>query len=555
VDVGSDAGSAVSSGEVLRAERGQRLPLLFAGGAGLVIPYLLAVRAPWYALVLALTIAAWGLRVAWLRRPGGRGEHRTVWHGRIESAVAVAGYGMLLVVDGGNDPGASVFLAAGLVATVAVLDELAVRATLQVVTAAAAGLAIGFAGAWSEAVLVVVLLAAVAMLSSAYASERVDSGRRQRAARRDAERRNELLAALEGLPSDTADGAVRAVVRALRELGYDGAGVELLQGEVLELVHIEGLPPLPPPPPGQGFAWECIRSRTTVVTDDYGGSAARRPDRDGVGGAVATPIAIGAEPIGALLGLRATATAPTPAEIEVVEVLAAHLGGVLGRLRSDRRQREQHDRLERLEHLRAGMVGALSAELRGPLADVRAVTTTLVGSPGLAASAQQPLLEVLGRRTDDLRRTVDTLLDVSRFQARRQTPDRRPVDVRALLTAAVADDLAEVATDPGAFASLGAVEVDAELVRHALELLLRSGSGSAVDERPGWRVSVRTVPDHVVLVLHHAGGPPSGVVRSLASQLLLAAGASLTEAGPLGIMLPTAGGHDAGPRRALERGP
>lgn len=533
LDAGQD-GAAVTAGA------GQLQPVLFAVAAVLVVPYLVRRGASWPVVAFVAAFVLWGLGVAWRRRRHGFTERRTAVLGRVESAVAVVGYAVLLATDGGTDPGAAVLLGGGIVATVAVLDHLVVRAGLQVITIVLAAGAVGLAGSWVDAGLVLVLLAAVATLASAYAGAHLASRARQRAARRDAERQAELLAAVQQLPTDAVDTAAQAVVRTLRELAYDGAGVELVRGDVLELVHIEGLPAIRPPRRGEGFAWRCIEERATVTTDAYLGARGRRRDRPDVHAVVAAPILIGEEAVGAVVGMRLTAAAPTTAEVEVAEVLAAHLGGVLGRLRQEHRQREQLDRLQRLEHLRAGFVGAISAELRDPLADVRAVSATLVRMPRSADEPPAELLDLLGRRTDDLRRTVDTILEVSRFQAQRRSPVVGPVDVDTLLRPCLEASDAILVTDPDEMAALGAVEVDAELVRHALELLLRAGPSRAPGAGSDRRIAIRAVPGQVVLELDRIGGSPTGVIRSLASQLLLAAGGGLDQGSGLALRLPLA---------------
>jgi signal transduction histidine kinase len=538
---GLDAVHDTAAAAEVRAGRGQLQPLLFAVAGLLVVPYLLRLDAPWSVLLFAAVFVTWSIGLAWRRRVHGFTERRTALLGRIESAVAVVGYGILLVVDDGANPGAAILLGAGVVATVTVLDHILLRGTLQVTVILLAGGAVGAGGSWSDAGLVVALLSAVAALSSAYASAHLASRTRQRAARRDAERQGELLAAVQRLPTDSVHTAAQAVVRTLRELAYDGAGVELVRGDELELVHIEGLPAIRPPRRGEGFAWRCIEERATVTTDAYLGAPGRRTDRYDVHAAVATPILVGEEPVGAVVGMRLTAAAPTAAEVEIAEVLAAHLGGVLGRLRQEHRQQEQLDRLRRLEHLRAGFVGAITAELRDPLADVRAVSATLVRAPRLANEPQEELLELLGRRTDELRRTIDAILEVSRFQAQRRTPVPGPVEVESLLRPCLDASGAALGTDPEELAALGPVEVDTELVRHALELLLQAGPRRVPGGTAGSRVEVRAGPGQVVVELHRVGGPPTGVVRSLASQLLLAAGGSLDQGSRLALRLPLAG--------------
>jgi membrane protein implicated in regulation of membrane protease activity len=533
---------------------GQPQPLLLATAVALVVPYLLAVAAPWPVLLVAVLLVSWGLSIAWQRRRGDLDPYRTAWLGQLESIGGAAAYLLLLVVDGGRNPTATLLLAAGVVATVAILDPPVLRLTIQAVTVLAAGMAVGLGRSWLDGAFVAALLAVVAVLSNAYAAERQAAADRQDRARRDVDRRTQLLATIEELPDDDADEAARAVVAALRELAYDGAAVELIRGDHLGLVAIDGMQALPHPRRGQGIGWQAIEERRTVTTDRYQRSARRLDGREGVHAGVATPIMAEGQPFGCLVGLRVAAEPPSEAEVEIAEVLALHLGGVLARLDRERWQRVQLDQLERLRHLHAELAVALGAELRGPLTEFRELGAAVAEAD---ADDQRELVERFSRRTEDVFRTVETVLEVGRSQAASGLPIARAVDVGELLDPVTRATGAALTSRLDELPGGGAVMVVAPLVQRGLELLLLSGSPPAHPtsptsapsptkgdvEAPGrgaGRLTVGVAPDHLVVTVVRDTGAPTGVARSVATRLLRSAGADLDAEQELVVKLPLA---------------
>jgi hypothetical protein len=533
------------------AEAGGRLqPLLLAAGVALVVPYLVGVGAPWPVLVVAVVLVLWGLLIVWQRRAGALDPHRSLRRSQLESVVAAVAYVLLVVVDGGRHPTATLLLAAGIVATVAILTPSWLRSIVQSVTVLAAGAAVGLAGSWLDGALVAALIGVVAVVSDAYAEERLAAIDRQGRARQDIDRRVQLLHAIARLPDDDEEVAARAVVATLRALTYDAAAVELVRGDRLEVVAIDGLSALPAPR-GQGIGWQAILERRTVTTDRYPRTAWRLPGREGVHAGVATPILVDGRAVGCLVGLRIAAAAATEAEMEVAEVLAIHLGAVLRRLERERWHRAHVDQLARLRHLHAELAVALGAELRGPLVEFRQLGAALVAAD---ADVQHALAERFSQRTEDVLRTVQTVLDVGRSQAVAGAPRRVDADVAELLAPVARATGAAVDLGPEAPAAHARqVHVVEPFVQRALELLLRSGSpststGSPRDGAAGAaaaapaRLVVRRRSGHLVLAVERDVGAPTGVARALAARLLRSAGAELdADAGTgLVVRLPSA---------------
>jgi signal transduction histidine kinase len=174
--------------------------------------------------------------------------------------------------------------------------------------------------------------------------------------------------------------------------------------------------------------------------------------------------------------------------------------------------------------MRSSFVAQVSDELRDPLTVVRGVAGTLAThGPGLETSRRNRLFGDMSDQTDQLRRTIDALLDFSRFQSTRPDAVIEPVPLPALLDPLLLAIDADLV--PGGWSRTTAVVVDAGLVRHAVELLV-AGTG-IVEAAP--QLQVTETPSGVELIVRadsEASAAPA-LVRSLAAQLLVAAGAEL----------------------------
>jgi signal transduction histidine kinase len=170
-------------------------------------------------------------------------------------------------------------------------------------------------------------------------------------------------------------------------------------------------------------------------------------------------------------------------------------------------------------------VGQVSDELRDPLTIVRGLAATLAShGPELEPTLRTQLLEDMDRQTDQLRRTIDALLDFSRFQSTRPEPVMASVSLDALFRPVMRATDAELVS--GSVPLETVVEVDADLVRHALELLV-AGTG-AVDAAPELRLSAEGRRVQVALHPDRESNAPPTLVRTLAAQLLVAGGAELS---------------------------
>jgi K+-sensing histidine kinase KdpD len=455
------------------------------------------------------------------------------------TATTVPAFLGLVAVLGADRPEAYLPLGAALVCSMAPVIQWTVRVPVQVLTGLFFAVLLVRAGrSLPDLLLPLVFLVSVAVLATALARDLGESRAAERDARRDAQRRAELLTAVRALPGATLEEAAAAACGTMRSLGYDAAGCNILRGDRLVSLHLEGLPlPAMPLRAGEGLSGACIAGNRTLVIADYQGDARRLDARRDVGSVVVVPIRVEKEAVGSLMGARTHRSTPTPAEVEVAEVLAAHLGAVFATEEAVRRQRELLVRMGQLETMRSSFVGQVSDELRDPLTIVRGVAVTLENyGPDIGTAHRHQLLADMGEQTDQLRRTIDALLDFSRFQSARPEPAIGTLTLDELLTPVLVASDAELVAGGGELSA--AVRVDGALIRHALELLL-AGTG-AVGSVPQLRVAVHEGGAEIAVHADAEATAPPALVRSLVAQLLVAAGAALDDGPDPVVRLPLA---------------
>jgi K+-sensing histidine kinase KdpD len=511
-------------------------PLLLVGAFLAVLPAVATSDHPARAWLFAggVAFALLGLAAWWW------GERRSVAEIRRREWVAVSitatttpAFFTLVAVLGAQRPEAFLPMGAALVASMAPVTWRAVRLPVQVLTVAFfAVLLVRADRSLADVLLPLVLLVSIGVLATTLARELVETRRAERRARRDAQRRTELLTAVRALPGTSLEEASAAACSAMRALGFDAAGCAVRRGGQVVTLHLDGLPPIRRPlAVGEGLAGTCIVEDRTLVIGDYQADDRRLDARREIGSAVVVPIRVDGCPVGTLMGARTERGDPSAAEVEVAEVLAAHLSAVFSTDGTVRRQRELLARMEQLDTMRSGFVSQVSDELRDPLTVVRGIAETLVThGHALDHERRVQLFSRMGSQTDQLRRTIDALLDFSRFQSTRPEPAIGPILVRDLLASVRRTTDAELVASEDMLATV--VHVDAELVDHTLELLLAATAVQraaprlevTVDERRG-DVAGRTV--RIVVHADSDGNAAPTLVRSLAAQLLVMAGAEL----------------------------
>jgi two-component system sensor histidine kinase KdpD len=199
-------------------------------------------------------------------------------------------------------------------------------------------------------------------------------------------------------------------------------------------------------------------------------------DAAGDGGPLqAVPLSATQGPIG-LLVLRWRQRGPQ--DREPLRAFANHLALALERA-GLRDRALQASLLEEVDRLRRSLVGAVSHDLRTPLATIKVSTTTLLDSgSALSAADAKELLGLIDSQADRLERLVSNLLDMTRIQSGALELRRHRVDVDSI----VADALSTLCIGAGdprvrwvGGANLPSVDVDPLLIGQALANLVDNG--------------------------------------------------------------------------------
>lgn len=220
------------------------------------------------------------------------------------------------------------------------------------------------------------------------------------------------------------------------------------------------------------------------------------------------------------VGLLALTGMPAdPALRETLPALANHVALAIERAQM-RDQVRRAELLEEIDRLRHALVGAVSHDLRTPLATIKVASSTLVNPESdLTASDTAELHHLIDEQTDRLTRIVNDVLDMTRIQAGVLEPRPSPCSVPDLLAAAVTavrPARPEQPIDVEVCPELPEVEVDHLLIEQALYNLLDNASRHAP---PGTAIAVRAEPygrDQVAIsVADHGQGVPRAERQSI----------------------------------------
>ena len=163
-----------------------------------------------------------------------------------------------------------------------------------------------------------------------------------------------------------------------------------------------------PRPPGELEQWAAV---------------AEPPDApgprqlDGPWGAVVTVDASSGEALTALLlAPWEGRAAPTPAERDLLSLVAQIVGGAIEQALLYARLRAQTDELNRMAAVQSDFLRGVTHDLQTPLTSIRAVASELGSQEGLTDAARNDLLTI-AHQSDRMRRMVGQLLAVSRLEA------------------------------------------------------------------------------------------------------------------------------------------
>ncbi len=241
-----------------------------------------------------------------------------------------------------------------------------------------------------------------------------------------------------------------------------------------------------------------------------GRTASLRPERAG-GGESVVRVALIAR--GRPVGILALASGPLrPHQWELLQTYANHAALALERSQL-REQAVRAELLEEVDRLRDAMMGAVSHDLRTPLASVKTAVTTLQRSDAqLSPADRDELLQLIEDQSDTLDRLVANLLDMTRIQSgalelRRDITPVADVVEGALRTSAVPNGPAVTVDLP---ADLPVVDVDQLLMERVLANLVENAARYAPEGRP---VEITATSDGdrvaVAVVDHGPGVPPA----------------------------------------------
>jgi two-component system sensor histidine kinase KdpD len=140
------------------------------------------------------------------------------------------------------------------------------------------------------------------------------------------------------------------------------------------------------------------------------------------------------------IGLLVLRNVPSePAVREALPILANHLAIALERSELATRIRRA-EMLEEIDRLRQSLVGAVSHDLRTPLATIKVASSTLVESADrLSTNDRDELYGLIDLQADRLSRLVNNLLDMTRIQSGALEVRPKPTEVGELVRDALGD--------------------------------------------------------------------------------------------------------------------
>src|SRR5579875_1935209 len=257
--------------------------------------------------------------------------------------------------------------------------------------------------------------------------------------------------------ASTADVLQTVVGSVVQAFAVDGATLLLPENGILQPVASAG------EPLGERERNRFSRARVPVSLEEAA--------FDGVA-LQAVPLSVSRGPIG-LLVLRCPGALPR--HTELLRAFANHLALALERAQL-RDQALRASLLEEVDRLRRSLVGAVSHDLRTPLATIKVSASTLRDPDArLGTEEARELACLIDAQADRLDRLVANLLDMTRIQSGTLELRRRATEVGALVADAITvlgggAELERVTWRPGG--TLPLVDVDPVLARQALANLV-----------------------------------------------------------------------------------
>jgi two-component system sensor histidine kinase KdpD len=318
-------------------------------------------------------------------------------------------------------------------------------------------LSVGALQNWAALGVYVVVTVMIAQVVARLNIARAEAGDRAAGARR-------LLDVSELLVRDSSmpDLLVTIVTTVCQAFDLDGAALLLPVEERLELVASSGVP----------LSEVEVRHLSADYSADYAVPVSLESGTVQRGAVQAIALVASGQAIGllALRGLRGASR-----DRDLVRLFANHLALALERAQL-REQAVRAQLLEEVDRLRRSLVGAVSHDLRTPLATIKVSTSTLLDKEApVSATEVTDLLRLIDTQADRLNRMVSNVLDMTRIQSGALELRRRPAAVEDLVNEAfsVLGSLAELSRVKWeAPDNLPLVEVDHVLICQVLANLI-----------------------------------------------------------------------------------
>ncbi|HVB06956.1 MAG TPA: ATP-binding protein [Acidimicrobiales bacterium] len=196
------------------------------------------------------------------------------------------------------------------------------------------------------------------------------------------------------------------------------------------------------------------------------------------------------------VGLLVLKNSPSSRAVrEALPILANHLAIALERTALQERA-HRAELLEEIDRLRQALVGAISHDLRTPLATIKVASSTLALRAGtLPAGELAELHDLIDQQADRLTRLVNNLLDMTRIQTGALEVHRRPAALRDLIADALgglASALGDRVVEVVAPEALPEADADPLLIGQVLANLLDNANRHAP---PGTPITVEVAAE------------------------------------------------------------
>jgi two-component system phosphate regulon sensor histidine kinase PhoR len=192
--------------------------------------------------------------------------------------------------------------------------------------------------------------------------------------------------------------------------------------------------------------WGWLRTGGWTTGDPAPPGGARPPEPEqlalsAAGGGPALTVAVsgGDECLGALTLIRDAGPSFTPADVRLVEMVAADLGRAVHHARLFEREQHLVARLQELDTAKTDFMSTVSHELRTPLTSINGYVELLLDDEaGELNPAQTRMVDVIGRNSRRLRDLIEEMLLLSKIESGGYQTTRQPVELTSLVDQAVA---------------------------------------------------------------------------------------------------------------------